>query len=73
LQYKLRFLVFASSDYYDRYFSNEVVPNETFAKRLAEARVIAGIERTRVVTFDPDAIMRQINEEIRTNGRPNIY
>src|ERR1700744_3475791 len=48
LQNKLRFLVYASSDYYDRNFSNEIVANESFLKTMAEAHSIASIERTQV-------------------------
>jgi hypothetical protein len=70
LQNKLRFLVYASSDYYDRNFSNEVVTNESFLKTLAEARAIASIERTQVVLVNPDAIIRQINKESHTNSTP---
>jgi hypothetical protein len=70
LQNKLRFLVYASSDYYDRNFSNEVVANESFLKTLAEARAIASIERTQVVLVNPDALIRQINEESHTNSTP---
>src|SRR5262245_53531852 len=66
LQSKLRVLLFVSSHYYDRYFSNEVATSEWFLKRLAETRAIASIERTQVVSLD--AILREVNEEIRTNG-----
>src|SRR5580765_7796069 len=48
----LRFLVFTHSDYYDRYFSNETVADTNFLKHLEEARAIASIVRTQVVTFD---------------------
>jgi hypothetical protein len=71
LQYKLRFLVYSASDYYDRYFSNEVVTNQSFLKRLAEARIVASTERTQVVTFNANDIMRQLNAELRTNGQSN--
>jgi hypothetical protein len=67
----LRFSIYAASDYYDRYFSNEVVTNRSFLKHLDEARAIASIERTQVVTVDLDSIVRQVNEEVRTNRMTN--
>jgi len=66
----LRFLIFSHYDYYERYFGGEAADGE-FAKRLAEARVIAEQERTNVVTLDTDAFIRQVNEEMRTNPVPH--
>ena len=71
LQDKLRFYVFCASDYYDKYFSNEVVTNQSFLRRLEEARSIAEVERARVVPLDLDALKRQINDGLRTNGQSN--
>jgi hypothetical protein len=71
LQHDLRFLVFTSSDYYDRYFSNEVDTNQSFLRLLTEARAVASIERTNVVAFNPDEFARQINEYLRTNHESN--
>lgn len=70
LQKDLRFLVYASSYYYDRNFSNDVVNNQSFLKSLAEARAIANSEQTQTVLFNQDAFIRQINEELHTNGKP---
>src|SRR6185437_14480510 len=65
LQSKLRFLTFSASDYYDRYFSNEVDTNQSFLTHLAEARALASIERTQIVTFTPDSLVHQFNEQMR--------
>ena len=54
LQGKLGFLVFATSDYYDRNFSNEVVPDKLFLNYLQQARAIASVQRTQLVYFGPD-------------------
>jgi hypothetical protein len=69
LQSMIRFLVFCDSDYYDRYFSGETVTNKHFIKDLLDARAIASEERTQVVSLD--SVLRQVNEEIQTNRRPN--
>jgi hypothetical protein len=61
----LRFLVFSHSDYYDKYFSNEIVTDVDFIQRLNEARAIAYQERTQVV--DLATLTNQMNEETGTN------
>ena len=71
LQNQLRFLVFCNTEYYNDYFSNEVVTNQSFLKSLKEARAVADIERPRVVPLDLDALKRQINDGLRTNGQSN--
>ena len=73
LQSSLRFLVFSDSDYYDRYFGGETVTNQYFLRDLADARVIASIERPQLVSVDSvlQQAQQQINEELRTNRRPN--
>ena len=66
LESKLRFSIYAYSDYYDQHFGSEPVPNY-LAKDLAEARTMASQERTNVVHFTKDSLIRQVNEEIKTN------
>lgn len=65
----LRSMVFFDSDYYGRYFSSETVTDKYFLAHLAEARIIASQMRTQVVSVD--SIINRINDEVRTNRRPN--
>jgi hypothetical protein len=69
LESNLRFLVFSCSDYYDRYFSSEKITNQYFIKDLVDARAIASLERTQVVSIDE--VVRQANEAIQTNRIKN--
>jgi hypothetical protein len=67
LESKLRFSIYAYSDYYDRHFGSEKVTYEGLAKDLAEARMMAGQERTNVVVFTKASLIRQVNDAIKTN------
>ena len=63
---RIRFMIFAYSDYYDRNFSGEPGADEYFLKNLAAARAIAGQERTNLVSVD--SALLQINNLLRTNA-----
>jgi hypothetical protein len=67
LEGKIRFSIFAYSDYYDRNFGDEKVASKYLSNALVEARIIASQERTNVVLFTKETLVRKINEMIQTN------
>ena len=66
---RLRFSIYANSDYYDQNFGGLTVTNKYLARDLTEARAIASQERTNVVFFSNSAsLMQRVKERMATNG-----
>ena len=66
---RLRFSIYAYSDYYDLNFGGLTVTNKYLARDLTEARAIASHERTNVVFFSNSAsLLKLVKDRMETNG-----